>query len=146
MIDFRKIIYQYRWGITKEILKEIYNYQLDSFIDVKAAVKITITENEWKIFTRKYSFLSDLDKADQSLLLVAQHEKAVILSDDGELFLESQALKIDCLLIPLFLIQQTKMGMVSKKIGYQCLRFWEKRRSYAKKQIERWKGILSKIN
>ena len=144
-IDFRKIIYQYRWGITKEILKEIQNYQLNSFIDINGAVKITISENEWKTFTRKYSFLSDLDRADQSLLLVAQREKAVILSDDGELFLESQALKIDCLLLPLFLIQQIRMGMISKKNFNQCLRFWEKRRSYAKKQIEKWKGILTEI-
>jgi predicted nucleic acid-binding protein len=141
-IDIRPIFEDYRWGMTKEIEKELVYYQLTEFIPIEQAQIIPITEKEWNFFSSKDSFLETLDKADQSLILIAMRDNECILTDDNAIFLEAQALGIPVFLLPLFIVNQAKFNVLSKKDARSCFAFWIKNKFYPQKELKRWKTIL----
>lgn len=141
-IDLRPILEQYQWGITKEIEKEIDHFQLSEFIPMVQAQRIPITEKEWSAFWAKYPYLDSLDKTDQSIILIAIRDSDCILTDDNGIFLEAQALGIPVFLLPLFVINQAKIGVMPKKEAKKCLVFWNQNNLYSQRELKRWKSSL----
>ena len=146
IIDIQPIFNDFKWGITSEVRKELINFENESFLNYDNINIIPVSNDEILSSQRKYPTISNFDIADQTLIIVALREPCVILTDDGGLLMESQALQIKAFLLPQFLLNLVKEGIVSKNIYYQCLRYWEKTKSYPKKQLKIWKAKLQIIN
>ncbi len=146
IIDIRPIFTDFNWGITSEVRKELINFENEGFLNFDNIDIIPVSNDEILRFQKKYPTISHFDIADQTLIVVALREPCVILTDDGGLLMESQALQIKALFLPQFLLNLVKYGNVPKNTYYKCLRYWEKTDSYPKKQLKIWKAKLQIIN
>jgi hypothetical protein len=141
-IDLQPVLEHYQWGMTIDVKNELEHHNLMEFIPQNQAQLIPINEKEWSLFLRRYPFLEEYDKADQSLLLVAIKDTDIILTDDNALFLEADALGLPVFLLPLFVINQSRNNIITKKLARKCLNFWEKFELYPKREIKKWKNFV----
>lgn len=146
IIDIRSVFNDFQWGITSEIRTELINFENEGFLNYDNINIVSVSNDEILKFQIKYPTISHFDIADQTLIIIALSEPCVILTDDGGLLMESQALQIKALFLPQFLLNLVKEGVVPKNTYYQCLRYWEKTKSYPKKQLKIWKAKLQIIN
>ncbi|MHA1921123.1 MAG: hypothetical protein ACTSWX_15345 [Promethearchaeota archaeon] len=146
IIDIRPNFNDFKWGITSEIRKELINFENEGFLNFDNIDIIPVSNDEILRFQKKYPTISHFDLADQTLIIVALREPSVILTDDGGLLMESQALQIKTFFLPQFLLILVKEGTIPKNTYYKCLRYWEKTNSYPKKQLKIWKTKLQIIN
>jgi len=145
IFDIRPFLGKFRVGATEEILKELKYYRLHIFVSLQDLFLVPLSSSEWEQALQKYPTLEALDKADQSLVIAALRDKSLLVTDDGDLFLESQALGVDIFRLPAFLLKLARQVNLSKTTVYKCLRFWEERGSYKKRDISRWKTDLQSI-
>ena len=145
IIDIRSVFNDFQWGITSEIRKELINFENEGFLNYDNIDIVPVSDDEILRIQKIYPTTSHFDIADQTLIVAALREPCVILTDDGGLLMESQALQIKALFLPQFLLSLVKEGVVSKNTYYQCLRYWEKTKSYPKKQLKIWKAKLQII-
>ncbi len=146
IIDIRLVFNDFQWGITSEIRRELINFENEGFLNYDNINIGSVSDDELLRFQKKHPTISHFDIADQTLIVAALREPCVILTDDGGLLMESQALQIKALFLPQFLLNLVKEGVVSKNTYYQCLRYWEKNKSYPKKQLKIWKAKFQIIN
>ncbi|MHA1648404.1 MAG: hypothetical protein ACTSVL_12615 [Promethearchaeota archaeon] len=145
IFDIRKVIENYRWGLTQSVIREIKHFKLDKFVPIDHAFIVPLSKS---LIDKKLSMnltFKEFDKADQSLLIVGMQNSGIILTDDGNLLLECIAMKISAMRLPVFLLKLVEEGKVSKTIFYRCLRFWEKYGNYLKKDLKNWKKDLQQL-
>ena len=116
--DLRPIINIFRWGFTDEVRFELEHRgmitQGVSFICSKDAFRIPVREEEIGKARAKYPTISHFDLADQTLIIAGLRDNCVILTDDGELFLECLALGIQVLRLPHFFLFLVKNYFIDK--------------------------------
>jgi protein associated with RNAse G/E len=144
-LDFRNILSSYKWGLTPEIKKELIYYNVIDFVPINDGILIPITEKELEKLSTKYPTVLEFDIADQTALVVAQRENAIILTDDGSLLLEAQALNLISFRLPIFAMNQIGQKLLDKKEFLQALRFWEKTGRYSIKLIKKCKQLLNSL-
>jgi hypothetical protein len=145
IIDIPNLLSNFRWGITDEVRKEMMNFKLDQNIPLSQAYMIPITPKEWAQFNQRYSIYSHYDLADQSLFLCAIRDRSTILTDDGGIVMELEAIGQSAFFLSTFLLGLTANHQIEKKTMYRCLRYWGEIESYSKKQLNRWQEWLSVI-
>jgi len=145
IIDIRSVFNDFQWGITSEIRKEFINFENESFLNYDNIDIVPVSNDEILRSQKKYPTISNFDLADQTLIIAALREPSTILTDDGGLLMESQALHINAFFLSQFLLSLVKDGIVPKNTYYQCLRYWEKTKTYPKKQLKIWKAKLQII-
>lgn len=144
-IDLRPTLNLFRWGITEAVKSEINRRQLGHFIPFDKATLITLSEEELNVTRKQVQTLSEFDLADQTLIVAGLRDKSVVLTDDGELYMECIVLNIDTMLLPQFCLSLVKNGAMDKTIIFKALRFWESTGKYSKKFIKKWKETLREI-
>ena len=88
-IDLRIILNDFRWGYTPSVLEEIEYYDLGTFIDKDNAILLQVPPSEINDRIQEDHLFSSFDRADQELFCACRREDALLLSDDGELLMES---------------------------------------------------------
>ena len=83
--------------------------------------------------------------ADQTLLYTCIRDGNQLLTDDGGLFLEAQALRIQLLNVPLFSLYLVRDHLLVKKQAYRLLRHWQDQKCYAQRELNRWFNILQQL-
>lgn len=144
-IDLRIPLFEIKCGMTKAVEEEIIFHRLDSFVPINQMFKIPVSEQEINDFLRKYPSLSEFDYPDQTLIVVGRRDNAIILTDDGELFIQCQALNIYVLLLPQFLLFLVNKSIFKKTEVYRCIRFWEENGRYKARDLKKWSKILAEI-
>lgn len=144
-LDLRPLFSDFRWGITAEIEKELEHYQLGSFFSWRQGYQVPVSEQEIDHFQQMFPTIKEYDLADQTLLIVGKRDHAIILTDDGGLYLECQAMGIRTLLLAQFLLALARDGALEKSEVYRALRFWESVGRYPKREIKKWYKILAEI-
>ncbi|MHA1675380.1 MAG: hypothetical protein ACTSYI_17350 [Promethearchaeota archaeon] len=143
-MDIRPVFHKISWGITKEIASELNYFSLTQDIPLEEAIIFPVPRKELEKFARKYE-IKHLDKADQEILFVSKHQNTILLTDDGELFLESTSLKLDTLRLPGFILLLVSASYLSKNQALKCFNYWEKAGSYKKRELSKYKMKLQKI-
>ncbi len=141
-IDFRLLINEFRWGITKELQSEYSSFGLDEFLDFKAAYSIPITEENKAEFASKY-MLASIDKADQDLIFLAFHDNAMIISNDTDVMFPCENLHLNALFFWEFCIQLVKNDILSKNEYIRCWKYWEQRKKYSKARLKKMKEAIN---
>ncbi len=106
---------------------------------------VPLSQHDWEQGIKRYPTLGELDRADQTLLIVALRYRNLLVTDDGDLFLEGQALGLDVFRLPTFFLKLAREDFLSKTAVYPCLRFWEEQGSYKNRDLIRWKTTLQPI-
>ena len=145
IIDLYPIINQFKWGLTEEIKKEIMHFRLDQYIHLNDAYSIPVSKTELENYQKIYFPIKNFDIADQTLIIAGKRDNLTVLTDDGALYMECLAQKIDSFLLPNFSIILVKYGDLEKNSMFKMLRFWEKTKRYSKLQLKRWKSLLQSI-
>ncbi len=145
ILDIRPILRVFRVGVTKEILKELLPYHLDEFSSPQELYVVPLSQHDWEQGVKRYPTLGELDRADQTLMIVALRDRNLLVTDDGDLFLERQALGLDVFRLPSFFLKLARDNFLSKTAVYQCPRFWEEQESYKNRDLTRWKTALQAI-
>ena len=89
-----------------------------------------------------------MDLADQSIWIAGYMDKKneyLILTDDGELLLECQISNINAMRLPSFLIFLCKSDILSKNQVIKCIKYWEKKGRFGKKDLKKWREELLKL-
>jgi len=146
IFDLRPIIAQFQCGITEEVQKELEYYHLTSFVGEESTEIIPISSRELNIFRTKYPFLTSLDLADQTLIIVGLRDESVIITEDGELFMGCIGMKVNALRLPMLLLMLTRDGIIPKNQCARIIRYWEEQCRYKQKDIKLWKSELQKIS
>ena len=144
-LDIRLLLSEFKWGMTNAVEQEIIYHKLDKFLPNDQMLKIPITESEIDHFIGKYPSLSEFDLADQTLIVVGKRDEGIILTDDGDLFVQCQIFNIKALLLPQFLLFLVQNGNLKKTEVYRCIRFWEQKHRYKVRDLKKWSKILSEI-
>ncbi len=144
-IDLSKYLANLKWGLTKELLNEIAALNMESFFPKSDSYIIPINETEFTNFLHKYPFLSELDKADQTLAATTYRDKLTLITDDGGLFMLSQALGISSLRLPHFCILLTKEGIIKKNLMFRIMKYWKSINRYLKQDLKKWDSTLQDI-
>jgi hypothetical protein len=97
-------------------------------------------------FTKKNLTLNSFDLADRTLLLCAQRDLGIILTDDYDLMLEAYAMKINVFRLPAFLIFLLKNNQIEKKTVNKAFRYWSNTHRYKEKDLTKWKFQVHDIN
>ena len=145
ILDIREILLEYRWGYTPSVQEEINYWGLDDFIKESIAIMFPVSQKEIQSLTSQDPLLESLDQADQELLIACRRESGLILSDDGELLMEATAAVLPALSLPVFILKNTEEGTIEKRMMARCLKLWEDKHRYKKKQISRWGKELQEI-
>ncbi len=132
--DIRPLIQNYLWGITLEVQKELVHFDLTDFVPLNDPQLIPVKTREIDIFLEKNPFLREYDLADQTLLYTCIRDGNQLLTDDGGLFLEAQALRIQLLNVPLFSLYLVRDDLLVKKQAYRLLRHWQDQKCYAQRE------------
>jgi hypothetical protein len=143
--DLRPQLYLFRIGMTEEVWKEIVHFQLAEFTSKEELYIAPISSLEIEQALTKFPTLQIFDLADQTLIMAAIRDQGVILTDDGDLFLEAQAMGIQVLRLPMFCLELARNTDFPKRTVHQCLKYWEEHGSYEKRAIKRWKIELRAI-
>ncbi len=144
-LDFRPYLSPYRWGITPQVLQEIEWHQLDPFFPRAEAFVVPLTQGEIEAGQKRYPTIVNLDLADQTLFFAAIRDESILLTDDGDLYLESQGSNVEVLLLPQFCLRLAREGDIDKSEVYRAIRYWEQRRLFRQKEIKKWKAELAQI-
>lgn len=144
-IDLRIQISEIKWGTTNAVEEELIHHKLDSFVPKDQMFKIPVSESEITYFEKKYPSLNEFDYADQTLIVVGKRDNAIILTDDGDLFIQCQALNISVLLLPQFLLFLVRKSILKKNEAHRCIRFWEENGRYKARDLKKWSRILAEI-
>ena len=144
-IDLRKFLKYFKWGLTEEVLNEINALKIENFFPKSDSFIIPLNKIELTNFLSKYPFLSELDMADQTLVATAYRNKLTILTDDGGLFMVSQALGISTLKLPHFCLLLTKEGLIKKNLIFRILEYWKSLNRYLNQDLKKWDLILQNI-
>ncbi len=145
ILDIRPTLRVIRVGLTEEILKEFLSYHLDEFYSPQELYIVPLSQHDWEQDIKRYPTLGELDRADQTVLIVTLRDRNLLVTDDGDLFLEGQALGLDLFRLPTFFLKLARDNFLSKTAVYQCLRFWEEQGSYKNRDLTRWKIALQAI-
>lgn len=144
--NIKEILSFFRICTTDAVKKEIIHYKLEKFVPLDKIFMIPVSQQD---FAENLNILPDIDEADQSLIIASRknpNEKPIILTDDGELLAELIQTRIPGMRLPVFILMLIRCGLVSKNIGVNCLKFWEKVGRYKKKELLKWKNELKIIN
>ena len=144
-IDLREYLEHFKWGLTEEVLNEIILEKIESFFPKSDSFIIPLNEKERINFLSKYPFLSEFDIADQTLAAAAHRDKLTILTDDGSLFMESQAMGISTLKLPHFCLLLTQKGLMKKNVMYRIMKYWKTINRYSKQDLKKWDSTLHDI-
>lgn len=136
--DLRPFLDKYDWIITPQIQSELKEYQLESFLPTLGEHRIDISDEEIQQEIKSFELEENIDWADFSCLILAKKQEAVILTDDGALFLYALYLKIPVIRLPHFLLKLVRDGILPRTDMSWILRFWENRQFYSKKEISRY--------
>ena len=142
VLDLRSPLSFFRLGTTEEVLRELKRFHLEDFAPMVDLYVLPLSKGEWDDALRRNPTLTEFDPADQTLAIVALRDKCLLLTDDGDLFLESQALGIEVYRLPAFCVKLARDFDLPKRIVAQCLRYWESAGCYKKKDIKKWKAEL----
>ncbi|QEE16163.2 hypothetical protein DSAG12_01992 [Promethearchaeum syntrophicum] len=134
-----------KWGLTKEVLNEIAALNMDSYFPKSDSYIIPLNKTELINFLHKYPFLSELDRADQTLAATAYRDKLTLITDDGGLFMVSQAMGISSLRLPHFCILLTKEGIITKNLMFRIMKYWKSINRYLKQDLKKWESALHDI-
>ena len=146
IFDMRPLLYTYNLGITEAGKKELINFDLQKYLALENCLIIPITKRQTADSIRKNEFLKEMDEEDQTLWIAGfYHEGYIILTDDGELVENCQISEIPALRLPDFQLLLVREGEMVKNDVSKCLKFWEKRNRYSKKELKRWKEELRQI-
>lgn len=141
--DFRGLLSDFKWGLTEEVKEEIIHFQIDEYVKLDEAYVFPITLIEFEQFQKMYPSIVELDKADQTLLLIGKREEQPIITDDTDLFLEAKSMGLECYLLPLFILKMVEQAIISKKDGRKILKYWEDNKNYVFSDIKKWKASLN---
>ncbi len=146
-LDLRPLLAEFKWGFSREVIAELqdFGYGPNSFIPFSEAIISPVSAGEIKALLKKYPWLADYDKADQSLIVVAIRDGGVVLTDDGGLLIDCQALRIPAFRLPDFCLRLVAEGDLRKNEMGALLKYWETVHRYSKKEIKRWKSILQTL-
>jgi len=145
IIDLRPVLDSLNWAITDEVSLEIDRQKLGSFFPHEHAIIIPVTNEQLENTKKQIPTIGEFDIADQTLIVVGRKDEQVVLTDDGELYMECIALGIQTMLLPQFCLSLTLNGMMDKTVVFRALRFWETTRRYSLKFIKKWKNELKEI-
>jgi hypothetical protein len=144
-VDLRKIMSSFKWGITREVSKEISYFNVGEYFPKEESYLVPISKKELNSVKKKYPFIKELDIADQTLIVAALRDNGIILTDDGDLFMFSDSISIKVLLLPHFFLSLVKSNYLKKNQAYKALRFWEEIGRYKRNYIKKWKIELQNI-
>ncbi len=148
VLDIKPILAEFSLAITQEVKKEILHYGINNFMGIDNFIILPVSHDDYHNFHLKNEFLSDLDKADQSIWIAGMKNREknyLILSDDGQLVNECQLYQIKALRLPSFLIFLAKNDIIEKNTIYKCLKFWESVGRFNKHDLKAWKEILNEL-
>ena len=144
-LDLRVILSNIRWGVSREVLREIQHYRVEPFFPTKETYIMPLAPSEIEVFLRRLPSVESLDAADISLLSIALREKGVILSDDGGLTAECDAFQIPSFTLPTFLLNLVANDRLNKRDAHRAYRFWEKERRYSRQELKKVKNELQNL-
>ena len=144
-LDIRVILSKMRWGVSRDVLNEIQHLKIEPFFPTLDAYIVPLTSNEITTFQKRLPSIKYLDSADISLLTIALRDGDVVLSDDGGLIAECDALHIPYFKLPTFLLNLVVNNQLSKRDAYRAYRFWEKEGRYNLQEIKKVKEALQKL-
>ncbi len=124
-------------GFTDELEKEYLNYGFDSKI-IKFTFKVLISEQERKEYIIKFN-LETLDPADQVLFITGIRDGSMIISNDRDLLLQCQAYNIEAHYLWSFLSNLVSIGIMKKNTFYKCYHYWDVKKRFDKKTLNRIK-------
>jgi hypothetical protein len=145
VLDIREYIVAFRWGYTLAVQKEIEHFELDDFIHADMAIMFPVSVDERQHAFKQAPSITELDDADQELIIACRRESGLILSDDGEFLMECAALGLPAISLPVFLLKLVQNGDMDKRTVSRCLKFWEEHHRFKLKQLARWKKELQSI-
>ena len=102
VLDLRPYLHQFRVGVTEKTWMEITHFHLEEFVAKADLYVVPLTDRELDQNRAKFPTLQGLDNADQTLIITALRDQGVILTDDGDMLLEAQALGIRVVRLPMF--------------------------------------------
>ncbi|MHA1613069.1 MAG: hypothetical protein ACTSYU_13510 [Promethearchaeota archaeon] len=143
-IDIRPVFQKISWGITKEVASELDYFKLSQDVPLEDAIIFPVPRKELEKFSKKYEIMH-LDKADREILFVSTHQNTIILTDDGELFMESAGSNLETFRLPGFILLLVSTNYLTKNQAFQCYTYWEKAGSYKKRELSKYKMKLQKI-
>jgi hypothetical protein len=144
-VDLRPVLNRVRWGITADVKEEIKERRAADFIPEGQGFLIPVSDDEMKAISKRSPTITQLDLADQTLIVVATRDHGIVLTDDGGLYIECQGLGIDVLMLPQLCINLARSGQLDKNEVYKMLRFWEQKGRFPKKFIKELKSELQAI-
>ncbi|MEX2714836.1 MAG: hypothetical protein Q6353_010480 [Candidatus Sigynarchaeum springense] len=144
-LDLRMTLNKFRWGTTRAILDEIKARNLSDFVHVEQGYLVPVSDAELASTRHKLPMIEGLDFEDQTLIVAALREHAVILTDDGALFLECQASGLEAMNLPHFCLRLARDGILDKNMAYRMLEHWEETGRFAARFIKKWKKELQAI-
>jgi len=144
-IDLRPVLNKFRWGFTDEVQTELSHQKLFPFVPVDQAFIVPIVEDELLFFKKKAPLIEEFDLADQTLIVSAERDNSIVLTDDGELFMQLLAMNLEAFSLPLFCLAMVKWDIIEKRVVSRALRYWEEKGRYVIKDIKKGKIILQQI-
>ncbi len=145
VLDMREHIAAFRWGYTLAVQKEIKHFELDDFVRADRAIMFPVSAGERQNARTQAPSITELDDADQELIIACRRERGLILSDDGEFLMECAALDLPAISLPVLLLKLVENGTMDKRTVARCFKFWEDNHRFKLKQLARWKKELQSI-
>jgi len=145
ILDARVYLATFRWGYTPAVQKEIKHFKLDDYARADTAIVFPVSKDERQAFAKQSPAATDLDDADQELIITCQREQGLILSDDGEFLMECAAIGVRAISLPVFFLKLVESGDLDKRSVARCLKFWEDQHRFKLKQLARWRKGLQEI-
>jgi hypothetical protein len=143
--DLRPMIQNYKWGFTNAVQIELVNFHQETFVPFADANLIPVESKELERYLVKNPFLKEFDVADQTLLYTSKRDNNIVVTDDGGLYIEAQAAKIATFNLPQFCLYLVRDGSLERKKLNPILTYWEKKKCYRQKWIQKYREELNKL-
>ena len=144
-LDLRPIVSLYKWGITVAVEEELVHFRVEKFIKLEDAFMIPISEKELEYYRQKYSFFTEYDLADQTLMAASIRDKCPLLTDDRSQYRTARSIGVDAMLLPHFCLLLVRDGNIDKRSVRQMIKFWEKTKKFKVRTLKMVKAELQAI-
>jgi hypothetical protein len=138
IIDLRPKMRIFKWGMTEPVRTELNKHKLNFFVPMDDAFIIPLPSTEKEAFIKDHIEIKGFDKPDQTLIVAGNRDRSTILTDDGDLFMECQSLKIGVMRLPVFCLLLYQENILQKAQISKLFQYWEQNGRYSKRNLNNW--------
>jgi hypothetical protein len=142
--DFRPHFRRFNIAVTGQIQEELAKSEYQEYWQKEQYELIEVSQKDIDEYLSHQNGFEELDPIDRTILIAAERDHGLVLTDDSEIFLECISRKILVMRFPHFCLKMALDGdIIWPEISYLGL-YWEQKKRYSKKELAEWQKVREK--